>query len=190
MTDATTSGTNRSSTGSSQMKEELSGDAQRLKDTAKQRAEQEANAQKGNATKAAHSTSSALQKAAEQLRNDENSPSWLSSAFEKTAQEIDGFATRIENKDAGDLRRDVSDFARQSPTAFLAASALAGFAAARFLRAGSEYQSHHQYDQNSSSQGGIGQSGSQSYGSPSGAGTETWSSEGATSTSTREGALT
>lgn len=142
MTDVTSSGIDSSSTGTSDLKQELSGDAQRLKDTAAHRAEQEADAQKGKATSAAHSTSSALEKAAEELRNDANAPSWLSSAFETTAKEIDRFASGLENKNAGDIRRDVTEFARRSPTAFLAASAAAGFAAARFLRAGSEYQSH------------------------------------------------
>lgn len=183
MINATTSGLNRSSSGSSDVKEELSGDAQRLKDTAKQRAEQETNAQKGKATSAAHSTSSAIEKAAEQLRNDENAPSWLSSAFEKTAQEIDRFASGIENKDARDIRRDVTQFARQSPAAFLAASAAAGFAAARFLRAGSEYQSHHQYDQNSGSRGGFDRSGGQPF-----AGASSTTGTGRVSATNREGA--
>ena len=144
MTDVTSSGIDNGSIGTSSLKQELSGDAQRLKDTATQHVEQQAEAQKGMATSAALSTSSALEKAAETLRNDDNAPSWLSSAFETTAKEIGRFAGGLENKGVGDIRREVTDFARQSPTAFLAASAAAGFAAARFLRAGSEYQSHHQ----------------------------------------------
>ena len=187
MTDATTSGMNRSSSGASAVKEELSGDAERLKDTAKQRAEQEANTRKGNATNAAHSTSSALGKAAEQLRNDENAPSWLSSAFEKTAKEIDHFAGRLENKDAGEIRRDVADFARQSPTAFLAASALAGFAAARFMRAGSEYQSHHRSDGKSAGQGGPAPRGTQQFGGAS-TGSGSWNPDSPVRTTSREGA--
>lgn len=187
MTDATTSGMNRSSSGASDVKEELSGDAQRLKDTAQQRAEQEANAQKGKATSAAHSTSSALGKAAEQLRKDDNAPSWLSSAFETTAREIDRFASGIENKDASELRRDVTDFARQSPTAFLAASALAGFAAARFMRAGSEYQSHHRFDRERASQSGLAQDRPEQFGdAPTGTGS--WNPDNPVRTTSREGA--
>jgi hypothetical protein len=150
------------------LKQELSGDAQRLKETATQRATEQANAQKDKATGAAHSTSAALQKAAEELRGDEAAPNWLGTAFEKAAQEIDRFAGTIENQDISQIGRQVSDFARRSPTAFLAASAAAGFAAARLLRAGSEHQAQQEEQQQGASTGASGSS----YGSAYGAGGE------------------
>lgn len=123
--------------------DELTDDAAKLKDRAKDRARQEAETRKGEATQAAKSASSALDKAAEELQQDENAPEWLSSAFRQTASSIQRFASNVEGRGADDIGRDITRFARQNPTAFMAASAAAGFAAARFLRTGAEYQHHH-----------------------------------------------
>lgn len=149
MTDTTTPG-GQSSSGSSPIGDELSGDANRLKQTAAKRVGEEADKRKDQATTVARSASSAISKAAEEMRNDDNTPSWLVSAFETTAQQVEQFASTIEDKGVGEIRRDVSDFARRSPGTFLAASAAAGFAAARILRAGSEYKGHQQSGQDGS----------------------------------------
>lgn len=162
---------------------ELAGDATRLKDTAKERALQAAESGKGQATQAAKSTSEALDKAADELRQDENAPDWLASAFKKTASGIESFASDIDQRSPEQLGRDVSRFARQNPTAFLAASAAAGFAAARFLRAGSQYQQDHQFDTESyGSAGGV--AGSPSYAGSTGSTGSTYSDSTSTSGST------
>ena len=126
--------TGQSSTGTSaqSVRDELSQDASRLTQTATQRAEQAADGGKKQATTAAHAASSAIEKAAGALRQDDKAPEWLANAFEKTARQIDDLARTIEGKDIKEIRRGVSQFARQNPLAFLAASAAAGFAAARF----------------------------------------------------------
>ena len=142
MTQATSPDTQGASAGSSTVREELSQDASRLTQTASTRVEQATDSRKEQATTAAHAVSSAIDKAASALRDDDKAPDWLTTAFEKTARQIEELARTVEGKDVSELRRGVTDFARQSPTAFLAASAAAGFAAARFLRAGSEYQAH------------------------------------------------
>lgn len=131
---------------SSGVKEELRSDAKDIGQAARQRLDSKASEGKEQTTQAARSTSSALGKAAEELRQDEGTPDWLASAFEKSAREIDRFAGSLEGKDMQAIRRDVAGFARRSPVAFLAASAVAGFAAARVLRAGSDYQHHEQAD--------------------------------------------
>lgn len=133
------------SSSSQKMGDELARDAGRLKDAAKDRAMREAETRKGEASVAAKSASSALDKAASELKQDEDAPEWLASAFEKTASRLERFAGGIENRSPEQIGREVSSFARQNPAAFLAASAAAGFAAARFLRAGAEYR-HHQQD--------------------------------------------
>ncbi|MXO74390.1 hypothetical protein GRI40_04015 [Altererythrobacter aerius] len=138
-----TTGQSSTSTSAQSVRDELSQDASRLTQTATQRAEQAADGGKKQATTAAHAASSAIGKAAGALRQDDKAPEWLANAFDKTARQIDDLARTIEGKDIKEIRRGVSQFARQNPLAFLAASAAAGFAAARFLRAGSEYQSHH-----------------------------------------------
>lgn len=143
MTDATTSGHDDEQLAQAiPLREEVSGDAQRLTQTAKTRIDQAAEGQKAAVTGAAHKASSALDRAVEELRKDDGAPDWLTKAFETTARQIEGLARSVEGKNIDDVRRNVTQFARTNPMAFLAASAAAGFAAARFLRAGSEYKSH------------------------------------------------
>ena len=50
------------------------------------------------------------------------------------AQAIDDFSGAIKRRDLSQLVRDVQEFARSQPTAFLGATVLAGFAAVRFLK--------------------------------------------------------
>lgn len=144
MTEATSPGLDRAPDSQAiPLREEVSGDAARLAQTAKDRIDQAADGQKHAAVGVAQSATSALDRAVEALRNDDGAPDWLTKAFESTARQVETLAGSIEGKNIDDIRRNVSQFARQNPMAFLAASAAAGFAAARFLRAGSEYKSHH-----------------------------------------------
>lgn len=124
------------------LRQEVSGDAARLANTAKQRMDHAAEGQKQAVAGAARSATSAIDRAVSALRDDEGAPDWLTKAFETTARQVESLATSIEGKNIDDLRRSASQFARSNPMAFLAASAAAGFAAARFLRAGSEFKSH------------------------------------------------
>jgi hypothetical protein len=140
-----------SSPTSSEVREELSGDASRLAQSAKERATQEAETRKQQATQTARSASSALGRAADDLEQDDGVPSWLSSAFRQTASGIERLAGNVEGRGVDELARDVTRFARENPGAFLAASAAAGFAAARFLRAGTTYSNQHRYDAQSES---------------------------------------
>lgn len=156
MTEATTPGQERSSsTTAIPLREEVSGDAARLAQTAKDRIDQAADGQKQAAVGVARSATSAIDRAANALREDDGAPEWLTKAFETTARQIENLAGSLEGKNIDDIRRNVSQFARQNPMAFLAASAAAGFAAARFLRAGSEYKSHQQ--QGGTGSGAMGQ---------------------------------
>lgn len=142
----TRSGQSASRASGSATKEELKADADRLKDTAKDRASEEASKRKSQATRAAHSTSDALETAAGELDRDSDAPSWLSSAFRETAKGIDSLAGKVEGRSPEQMGRDLTRFAREHPTTFLAASAAAGFAAARFLRAGADYEHRHEHD--------------------------------------------
>ena len=136
-----------SSAGShSSTREEVKADADRLAGTAKRRASEEAEKRKGEAARTAHCASDALHKAATHLDNADEAPAWLASAFRSAASTIDSMAGKVEGRSAEDLGRNASRFARDNPAAFIAASAAAGFAAARFLRAGAEFQHHEQPD--------------------------------------------
>jgi hypothetical protein len=52
----------------------------------------------------------------------------------RAAEQIDGASQALRERDLGQLLQGVTDFARRQPTAFLAATVLAGFAAVRFLK--------------------------------------------------------
>ena len=119
---------------------ELKGDAQRLKDTAQRQGEAQADRNKERVATTAKSASSAMSTAADELRNDENAPDWLASSVSSAARQVDELAGRLQDKSPRDIAHETSRFAREHPAAFLTASAAIGFAAARFLRAGSEYK--------------------------------------------------
>ena len=141
---------------SSQMREEVSEDASRLKDTAEQRARQEAETRKGQAAQVAGSASSAFDTAASELERDDNAPDWLSSAMRQAAGSIDRVASEMEGRDVNEIGQQVARFARTNPGSFLAASAAAGFAAARVLRAGAEHRQQDERSQAYGSYRGVG----------------------------------
>ena len=125
--------------------DELRADAQQLTSKAANRIHSEVDARKGNAAEQAKSVSNAIQTAARQL--DENAPTWLKSAFQQGADQIQRFAETIEQKDSRQVLNEVQNFARERPALFLGACAAAGFAAARVLKAGGEEQASQQFGQ-------------------------------------------
>jgi hypothetical protein len=129
-------------TAPSEITDELKHDASRLKDNVGARAKQEAESRKGAAVNLAGSATSALDSAAQDLRDNPDAPDWMASALQQAARSIDGFAQRIDGRSIDQLGDDVAEFARRSPGTFLAASAAAGFAAARIFRAGIDKKRH------------------------------------------------
>jgi hypothetical protein len=136
--------------------EELKGDAGRLKETLQDRAMEEAENRKGQAASALGSASSALNNAADELQNNADAPDWLAAAVKQAASKIDAMAGQIQGRDISEIGDSVADFARQNPGAFLAASAAAGFAAARVLRAGADRSHDAQTGGTGSTYGGSG----------------------------------
>ena len=122
---------------------ELKSDAKQISSKAADRLHSEVDARKDTAVTQAQSVSSAVRQAADGL--DEGAPQWLRSAFQQGADQIQGFADRIEQKDSRQLMNDVQSFARERPALFLGAAAAAGFAAARILKAGGEQQTAQQF---------------------------------------------
>lgn len=125
---------------------ELLADAKGVGNSAVNRLHSEVDGRKGDAATQVKSLSSAIRTAGGSLDND--APTWLKSAFEQGAQQVQKFADTLEQKDSRQLVGQVSDFARNSPGTFLAACAAAGFAAARIFKAGS--------GQSTSAQPGLG----------------------------------
>lgn len=132
------------------VREELRHDASELGGMAKERAEARAGQEQQRVAKTARSASTAMNTAADQLRDDQDAPEWMASMFTGAARQIDDLAGRLQDKSPRDVARETSQFGRENPAAFLIASAAAGFAAARFLRAGAEQQ--HQTDSGGSAQ--------------------------------------
>jgi len=123
-----------------EVRDEVARDARRLAEAARGRVEQEADRRREQVSHTAHSASSAVSSAADDLEQREDAPDWLVSAFRQTARQIEKFAGSMEGMSAREFGQQVSDFARRRPGAFLAASAAAGFIAARVLRAGVEHE--------------------------------------------------
>ena len=119
-------------------KDELKQDASKLKNKAESQASAKTKEASQKATAAAHSTSSALREAGDKLESDSDAPNWLGSAFKQAADSVADLADTVEGKEPREMMRDVSRFARDNPAAFLAGSAIAGFAAARVMKAGAE----------------------------------------------------
>lgn len=113
---------------------EMLSDAKNVGASAVNRLHSEVDARKGDAVTQAQAVSAAVGQAAQGL--DDNAPTWLKSALEQGAQQIQKFAGTIDQKDSRQLVNDVNDFARNSPATFLTACAAAGFAAARIFKAG------------------------------------------------------
>lgn len=114
---------------------ELLADAKGVGNSAVNRLHSEVDGRRSDAATQVKSLSTAIRTAGGSLDND--APTWLKSAFEQGAQQVQKFADTLEQKDSRQLVGQISDFARNSPGTFLAACAAAGFAAARIFKAGS-----------------------------------------------------
>jgi len=102
---------------------------------AKAAATQEATAQ---AEKAKHATASKVQQAADAAdaaasQLDPASPQ--AEAMSQVAEHIEGFASQLRHADVREIASQATDMARRNPMLFIGGAAIAGFAAARFLKA-------------------------------------------------------
>lgn len=126
----------------SDVAEELKHDADRLKGTVGARAKDEVESRKGQAAHVAGSASTALNTAADDLRDNPDVPDWMASALQQAARKIESLASHIDGRSVDQLGHDIAEFARRNPGTFLAASAAAGFAASRVMRAGMDKKRH------------------------------------------------
>ena len=117
---------------------EIKDDAKHLKDKAATKASMKTQEAADRATSAARSTSSALSEASDTLERDDGVPNWLASAFKQAANSVADLAETVEGKEPREMIGEVDRFARDNPAAFLAGSAIAGFAAARIMKAGAQ----------------------------------------------------
>ena len=113
---------------------ELLADAKGVGTSAVNRLHSEIDTRKGDAATQVKSVSNAIKRVSDGL--DPNAPSWLKTAIEQGAQQVQKFADTLEHTNSRELMGQVNDLARSSPGTFLAACAAAGFAAARVFKAG------------------------------------------------------
>jgi ElaB/YqjD/DUF883 family membrane-anchored ribosome-binding protein len=118
----------------SDLKSELSSDAQRVGDSAASRIHSELDNRKGAAASQVKSVSSAIDKAAGELGD--NVPQWLRNSLQQGADQVRRFADTLEQKDSREIVDQVRTLARDNPGTFIAGCAALGFAAARIFKAG------------------------------------------------------
>ena len=101
------------------------------------------NEQKGRVGSEIGTYSAAARRAAERLESesDTNLSSYLSSA----ADQLDRLATRVQERDLGELIDDVEEMARRRPEVFYGGMFVAGLVAARFLKASKEKRARERY---------------------------------------------
>ena len=101
------------------------------KETATQEAVARADEAKNTAAYKVQQAANAADSAAGEF--DPNSPQ--AQAINQVAERIEDVAAQLRTADVRDLADQATDFARKNPALFIGAAALAGFAAARFLKA-------------------------------------------------------
>ncbi|WP_405402671.1 hypothetical protein [Paracoccus sp. Ld10] len=117
----------------SSIRSEASDQASRLAGSVKDEVtRREQNFRSGVADRA-ESVAEGLRKA----KSDIDPDSTIAVMFDRAADSVSGLADSLNSTDPTQMLGDIRRFARSQPGAFLGLSALAGFAALRFLRAGS-----------------------------------------------------
>lgn len=101
------------------------------------------NEQKNRVGSEIETYSAAARRAAERLESesDTNLSSYVSSA----ADQLDRLASRVQERDLGELFNDVEEMARRRPEVFYGGMFVAGLAAARFLKASKEKRGRERY---------------------------------------------
>lgn len=103
-------------------------------DAAKAQAVDYAVQRKGDAAQSVADLANSLRDSGRTLDDRPN----LRAVFDSAAEGLDGLASSIRERSFADLYADLEAVARRRPAAFVAASAVAGFLVARFVRASSD----------------------------------------------------
>lgn len=111
--------------------------ARRLVDDAKDSASSHAEEGKAKGAERLAGVAETVDHVADQVA--EQSPA-MADWVRKAANELDGVSRNLKDKSVGDLLTMGKDFARREPAAFIAASAIAGFALSRLLKSSSSAQ--------------------------------------------------
>ena len=100
-------------------------------DKVKQQASTRVSEQKARAAEGLGSVAAAIRQASEHMRTENQT---LAAYADKAVDQMQLFADRIRDKDPAEMMRDLEQFARRNPTAFVGGAFLLGLGLARFLK--------------------------------------------------------
>ena len=103
-----------------------------LMDRVKSSAATQLGAQKDRATDGIGSVAQAVRQSSQQLRDQQHGT--IAQYVEQAADQLERFATRLKDRDIGDLARDAQDLARRRPALFVGSAFALGLLSARFLK--------------------------------------------------------
>ena len=122
-----------SSSTTESLKAEATEQASRLAGSVKDEAKRYEKDLRSGVAERAESLAAGLRKAGSEIEPNSS----IATMFDRAADTVSGLADSLNATDPREMVDEVRRFARRQPGAFLGLSALAGFAAVRFLRAGS-----------------------------------------------------
>jgi hypothetical protein len=96
-------------------------------------------AQKDRATDGIGSVAQAVRQSTQQLRDQKHET--IAQYVEQAADQLDRFATRLKDKNVGDLARETQDLARRRPALFIGSAFALGILGARFVKSSSTNRS-------------------------------------------------
>jgi exonuclease VII large subunit len=107
-----------------------------LMDRMKDSATSQLGAQKDRATDGLGSVAQAVRQSTQQLRDQQHET--IAQYVEQAADQIERFATRLKDRNVGDLAREAQDLARRRPVLFIGSAFALGLLGARFLKSSAD----------------------------------------------------
>jgi hypothetical protein len=103
-----------------------------LMDRVRESASSQLGAQKDRATDGIGSVAQAVRQSTQQLRDQKHET--IAQYVEQAADQLERFATRLKDKNVGDLAREAQDLARRRPALFIGSAFALGLLGARFVK--------------------------------------------------------
>lgn len=103
-----------------------------LMDRVKESASSQLGAQKDRATDGLGSVAQAVRQSTQQLREQQHET--IAQYVEQAADQLERFASRMKERNVGDLARDAQDLARRRPALFIGSAFALGLLGARFIK--------------------------------------------------------
>jgi hypothetical protein len=139
----TENATQKASAAASEAGERVKEKAKEAGDKVKEQGRTFLNEQKERIGSEIETYSAAARRAAERLESESDTN--LSAYVASAADQLDRLATRVQERDLGELIDDVEEMARRRPEVFYGGMFVAGLAAARFLKASKEKRARERY---------------------------------------------